>query len=95
MGVRVSFLERRAPAASAAPKGVMVPAAAIAKRDGQEVVFTVVDAAAKRNDIVATAPPSGDLRLVTSGLVAGDTVILAPPASLADGSAVTPAKTTP
>jgi hypothetical protein len=36
MGVRVSFLEKAAPvAANAPPPGVLVPAAAIANRDGR------------------------------------------------------------
>jgi RND family efflux transporter MFP subunit len=95
MGVRVSFLERRAPAQAAAPQGVFVPAAALVRRDGHEVVFTVADNTATRHDVTVTTPATGDMRLVTTGLAAGDTVVVAPPASLADGSAVTIAKTTP
>src|SRR5690242_6890753 len=41
MGVRVSFLETRPKAAAQAPRGVLVPAAAIAQRDGHEVVYVV------------------------------------------------------
>lgn len=94
MGVRVSFLERRAPTASAAPKGVMVPTAAIVQRDGHDVVFVVADEHARRHDVTATAA-SGDLRLVTTGVNAGDTVIVSPPDDLADGTAVQPAKPAP
>ena len=86
MGVRVSFLEKRAPVASETPKGVFVPAAAVARRDGREVVFTVSADHARRNDV--TVRPDGDPRLVSQGIAAGDTVIVSPSDSLADGAAV-------
>jgi hypothetical protein len=38
---------------------------------------------------------TGDMRLVTEGLAAGDTVIVSPPSDLADGTAVRTATTTP
>ncbi|MDF3980544.1 efflux RND transporter periplasmic adaptor subunit [Luteibacter sp. PPL201] len=95
MGVRVSFLERRAATAAATPKGVMVPSAAIVRRDGHDVVYAVVDAHARRRDVTVTSAASGDLRLVTSGLAAGDTVVVSPPDSLTDGSAVDTAAPAP
>lgn len=95
MGVRVSFLERRAPTEASLPKGVLVPAAAIVRRDNREVVYTVADEKAARHDVVAAKQASGDLRLVTDGLDAGDTVIVSPPDNLADGAAVRIATNTP
>ncbi|KLD75228.1 acriflavin resistance protein [Xanthomonas hyacinthi DSM 19077] len=95
MGVRVSFLERRAAASSTAPKGVFVPAAAVVQRDGHDIVFVIADNTARRRVVTATTPGSADTRLVTDGVTAGDTVVVAPPASLADGTAVSLAKTTP
>ncbi|SEO45966.1 RND family efflux transporter, MFP subunit [Luteibacter sp. UNC138MFCol5.1] len=88
MGVRVSFLERRAPAQAAVPKGVLVPASAVVRRDDRDVVFAVADGKAARRQVTAAAQPNGDLRLVSEGLAAGDTVIVSPPADLADGAAV-------
>jgi RND family efflux transporter MFP subunit len=95
MGVRVSFLERRAPAQSSAPKGVLVPTSAIVRRDGQEVVYTVADGKAIRHQITAAKQGTGELRLVTDGVAAGDTVIVSPPDSLADGAAVRVATSSP
>jgi RND family efflux transporter MFP subunit len=93
MGVRVSFLERRAPAQAGPPKGVLVPAAALVRRDGRDVVFTVADGKASRRAVKAASQPAGDMRLVTDGIAAGDTVIVSPPSGLADGAAVRVATT--
>jgi RND family efflux transporter MFP subunit len=95
MGVRVSFLERRAPAQASTPKGVLVPAKAVVHRDNRDIVYTVADDKAARRDVTAAAQASGDLRLVTAGLATGDTVIVSPPDNLADGAAVRVATQTP
>jgi RND family efflux transporter MFP subunit len=95
MGVRVSFLERRAPAPSAAPKGVFVPATAVVTRDGHDVVFVVADSTAHRRLVTSAKQGSGDMRLVSDGVTTGETIVVAPPESLADGTAVSVAKTTP
>ncbi|MGF6710507.1 RND family efflux transporter MFP subunit [Luteibacter sp. W1I16] len=95
MGVRVSFLERRAPAQASAPKGVLVPSAAIVRRDGQDVVYAIVDGKAARRHVTAAKQNAGDLRLVTDGVAAGDTVIVSPPEALADGTAVRVATPSP
>src|SRR5690606_23273738 len=92
MGVTVSFLER-APEADGkeAPPGVRVPDAAITEREGGEVVFVVAgagdDASAELRS-VSTGAAGGGQRTVLSGLAPGETVILGPPAALADGDAV-------
>ena len=88
MGVRVSFLERRAPVQASAPKGVLVPAAAIVRRQDRDAVYVVTDGKAVRRDVRAEPAATGDMRLVSDGLAAGDTVIVSPPADLADGAAV-------
>lgn len=95
MGVRVSFLERRAPSQANVPKGVLVPAAALVHRDDRDVVYTVADGKAARRPVKAASQAAGDLRLVTDGIAAGDTVIVSPPADLADGAAVSIATPTP
>mgnify|MGYP002651361895 CR=1 FL=1 len=93
MGVRVSFLE--APKADAAeqPRGVRVPGAAIVQRDGAEVAFVLGE-----NDTVAqraleTGITLGNDRQVLSGIAAGETVVLDPPDTLADGARVRVADT--
>ncbi|MCL1634839.1 efflux RND transporter periplasmic adaptor subunit [Luteimonas sp. SX5] len=91
MGVNVSFLEPDKPAATQAPpRGVRVPAAAIAKRDGGDVAFVI---AGDDKDAVEQRPLKlgrtlGDDREVTSGLSGGDVVVLDPPAELQDGAKV-------
>jgi len=90
MGVRVSFLEKAAPPADAnAPKpGVLVPAAAIANRDGTPVAFVVVgDHVSQRT--LSLGRSLADDREVTAGLADGDTVVLNPDAKLADAARVT------
>jgi RND family efflux transporter, MFP subunit len=88
MGVRVSFLEQRGTAQAVAPKGVMVPASAIVKRDGQDVAFVVADEKAHRRSVSLAPPVNNDMRLVTAGLAAGDSVITAPADAIVDGAPV-------
>jgi RND family efflux transporter MFP subunit len=92
MGVRVSFLEKPAPARADAPRpGVLVPAAAIASRDGATVAFVVTgDRVSQR--ALTLGRSLGDEREVTAGLADGDVVVLDPDASLADAARVTPSK---
>ena len=93
MGVRVSFLEEApAPGEDAPPPGALVPAAAIASREGADVVFVVQrledgeGTVASREVVVGRS--LGDDREVTSGLAGGETVVLDPPGNLMDGDAV-------
>jgi len=88
MGVRVSFLETRPVTTARAPQGLLVPAAAIVQRDGHSVVF-VLDGQQVRQRTVQPATQSyGDLRLLPAGVKAGDSVVVAPPATLTDGADV-------
>ena len=93
MGVRVSFMEKAQPAQADAPKpGVLAPAAAIVDRDGEQVAFVLKDASAEQGTVVSrqleVGRSLGDDREVTSGLSAGDVVVLDPPQTLADGDSV-------
>ena len=92
MGVTVSFLERAPEQADDdTPRGVRVPAAAVATRDGGDVVFVVAgsgdDAVAERRS-VSTGGGGGAQRTVLSGIAPGETVVLDPPEDLADGDKV-------
>ena len=92
MGVTVSFLERTPEQADDdAPRGVRVPAAAVATRDGGDVVFVVAgsgdDAVAERRSV--STGGGGAQRIVLSGIAPGETVVLDPPGDLADGDKVT------
>ncbi len=90
MGVRVSFLEQQTSpaAASAAAKGVLVPARAIVQREGHSVVFVLDRDQVRQRAVNPAAQNYGELRLLPAGVNAGDRVVVAPPARLQDGSDV-------
>jgi len=89
MGVRVSFLSApsaaRTPPAGAA--GVLVPAAAVRVEGKAGVVFVFADDKVQRRSVTLGQSVGAD-RQVLSGLSAGERVVLSPPASLGDGTAV-------
>jgi RND family efflux transporter MFP subunit len=89
MGVRVAFLEGRD--ADAAPRpvatGVLIPSGAVVQRDGRSVVFVLSDKRAVRRS-VDVASGQGALRNVLTGIQPGESVIVDPPAELADGALV-------
>ncbi|MCR6686671.1 efflux RND transporter periplasmic adaptor subunit [Pseudoxanthomonas sp.] len=88
MGVTVSFLEQ-APKEGEAPRaGVRVPAAALVERDGGEAAFVLGDEDRVQLRTVKSGGAVGEDREVTSGLAPGETVVLDPPAALADGDRV-------
>ena len=88
MGVRVSFLEQAKPAAATETKpGVLAPADAIVQRDGNDVAFVVVDGQARMRAL-KVGRTLGEDREVLDGLAGGDTVVVAPVDTLADGARV-------
>lgn len=87
MGVRVSFLEAGKADAPKQKPGVLVPAAAIASRDGKQLAFVVAEEKAVQRE-VTVGRSLGEDREVTQGLSGGETVVLDPPADLADGDRV-------
>jgi RND family efflux transporter MFP subunit len=89
MGVRVSFLEQKQDEQQAqAPQGALVPAAAIAQRDGHGVVFIVRGDTVQQRGIPSTASKVGDQSLLPTGVDVGDTVVVSPPAELKDGDRI-------
>lgn len=92
MGVRVSFLDHAAPQTTEAPKGVLIPATAIVTRGNRQVVFVAADGHAHLHVVQPAKQTFGDLRLVPTGLAVGAAVIDQPPATLADGDAVSTAQ---
>ncbi|WP_343214352.1 efflux RND transporter periplasmic adaptor subunit [Dyella sp. ASV21] len=89
MGVRVSFLEQKNASVSTAPlQGVLVPATTLVEREGHTVVFIVTNDTAHQRAVSPAAGGQGELRLLPSGVEAGDTLVIAPPAELHDGMRV-------
>ncbi|GMU42851.1 MAG: efflux RND transporter periplasmic adaptor subunit [Xanthomonadales bacterium] len=94
MGVRVRFLEARgAQSAEEQPKlsGVLVPQAALVEEAGKSFVYVVENGRASRRE-VSVGAAVGDSRNLTAGVVAGQTVVVSPPAELVDGVAVAAAE---
>ncbi|MCE9658866.1 MAG: efflux RND transporter periplasmic adaptor subunit [Burkholderiales bacterium] len=89
MGVRVSFLGPKAPAAAQPPRGVLVPPAAIAQRDGKSVVFVVDGGRVAQRSVAPAAQDFGAMKLLPDGVKAGERVVLSPPPALQDGANVT------
>ena len=89
MGVRVAFLEeKKAPAqAQQAPRGVLVPAAAVRKDGDRDIVFVLKEHNAQRR-AVTLGGSVGESRQVLAGVAAGDAVIVDAPPELKDGAAV-------
>jgi RND family efflux transporter MFP subunit len=85
MGVRVSFLEDKKPTAQtqSAPRGVLVPIAALRKDGDKDILFVLKDGKARRR-MVSLGGSVGDAREVRAGV----TVIVEAPAELQDGAAV-------
>ncbi|MCD9027172.1 efflux RND transporter periplasmic adaptor subunit [Luteimonas sp. BDR2-5] len=88
MGATVSFLEQARPAGDAdAPRHVRVPATALARRDGAQVVF-VVDGDLARQRVVQAGERIGGNVEIQQGVTAGDEVVIDPPDALRDGSRI-------
>jgi len=89
MGVRVAFLEDAPPAGTVAPAavGVSVPADAVVQRDGRTVAFVIGEGRATLR-AVEVADARDGRRRVSRGVAVGETVVLSPPAELADASPV-------
>jgi len=90
MGVKVAFLGDEAPgSAPAAGKPVVViPRAAVRKDGGRDVVFVVQSGNRLERRAVGLAAGVGDEAVVTSGLAAGERVVVEGPADLKDGASV-------
>jgi RND family efflux transporter MFP subunit len=88
MGVKVAFQEVESTApGQERPRGVLVPASAIEPVDGKDYVF-VVDRGRVERRAVATGDSRGSDMLISSGLTAGERVIVDAPPEVADGVTV-------
>jgi hypothetical protein len=88
MSGRAGFLEREPTEAELrAPERVLLPAAAVTRRGGREVVFVVQEGAARERAVRLGAPSGAEIELL-EGPSPGSRVVLSPPAALRDGSAV-------
>ena len=88
MGVKVAFQEAVDEAAGTPPApGLTVPAAALRSGQGRDYLLIVRDGRVERRAVAAEPGPGGSVR-ITSGLAAGESVVVEGPPELADGTVV-------
>jgi RND family efflux transporter MFP subunit len=87
MGAKVQFVRAEGPAASAAPRRVLVPAAAVAQTGDGARVWVVADGRVSAR-AVDVGPARGDQVEIRKGLDGGESVVLGAPAALKEGARV-------
>jgi HlyD family secretion protein len=88
MGVKVAF-QSEATAEAETPKSAFsVPKEAVQKDNGRDVAWVVQDGKVERRAVTISNTGNTDITL-TAGLSSGETVVLNPPSTLTDGTAVT------
>ncbi|HTG35685.1 MAG TPA: efflux RND transporter periplasmic adaptor subunit [Thermoanaerobaculia bacterium] len=90
MGVKVAFLgEEKSAGAAAAKPVVVIPRAALRKDGDRDVVFVIQPGDHVERRAISVAAGTGDEAVVTSGLAAGERVVIEGPADLKDGASIT------
>ena len=89
MSAKVVFLEPEKPASASEPSAPMVrlPAAAVASRGGESVVFVLREGKAVARKVVTGGERQGQV-VIRDGLSGGEIVVARPPDTLKDGDAV-------
>lgn len=85
MGAKVEFLRAAGTAVAAAPRRVLVPAAAVVEVSGGSRVWVVQDGKASARAVEVGTGRAGQVE-VRGGLSGGETVVLNPPQGLREGS---------
>ena len=88
MGVKVAFQSEETVEPGVATTALLVPKEAVQKADGRDVAWVVQDGKVERR-AVTVANSRGNETTLTAGLAPGENVVLNPPATLTDGTAVT------
>jgi len=87
MGVKVAFLDEEGKAGERPKAALVVPRRALRKDHGRDVVFVVKGDEVERR-AVGVGPAPGEEAVITSGLSAGDRVVVEAPTELVDGAKV-------
>jgi RND family efflux transporter MFP subunit len=87
MGAKVVFVREGNTQPASAPRRVMVPSAALITTAAGSAVWIVSDGKVSRRAVEA-GPARGDQTEIRGGLSGGETVVIAPPATLKDGARV-------
>ncbi|MES2924402.1 MAG: efflux RND transporter periplasmic adaptor subunit [Verrucomicrobiota bacterium] len=88
MGVKVAFQSEETAESAVAKSSFSVPKEAVQKDNGRDVAWVVQDGKVERR-AVTVANSRGSETFLTAGLAQGETVVLNPPSTLTDGTAVT------
>ncbi len=88
MGVKVAFQSAEANQGKAAQQSITIPANAVQKADGRDVVWVVRDGKAERRAVTLAGTQGGEAA-VTAGLNEGEKVVINPPPQLTEGARVT------
>ena len=84
---KLAFQEDAPKPQAQARSGVLVPAAAVRRTEGRNVLFVLNEGRVERR-AVPVSEFNGTTILVESGLAPGERVVVDPPAGLVDGDAV-------
>jgi RND family efflux transporter MFP subunit len=87
MGVKVAFLGAPEPVTASARPRLVVPRVAVRKEGGQDIVFVVKDNTLERR-AVRVGTTQGDKVDISTGLVAGERVVVDGPPGLSDGRVI-------
>lgn len=87
MGVKVAFIAAEESGAAAVTSIISIPKSALRREGAQDVVFVVQEGKVERR-AVKVGGAEGTLAQIVSGLSAGEAVVVAGPAELADGDRV-------
>lgn len=90
MGVKVAF-QSTAAEARTLTRAVVIPATALRQRDGRDIVWIAHDGHVASRAVAIGAKNGNDATL-TAGLSAGESVVVEPPAELAENSLITEEK---
>ncbi len=88
MGINVAFLEEDPPEPRAGTTRLLVPAGAARSQDGQDILYVVRGDVVERR-AVRLGTAVGNQVDIVAGLTAGERIVVAGPADLADGDRVT------
>ena len=94
MGVKVAFHDAGTisePGAASGPARVVVPATALRRDTGRDVVFVAANGIAERRAVNVGSQDENEV-VIISGLTAGERVVVEGPAELADGDAIEEAR---
>jgi len=91
MSVKVGFRDTETSGPGGTIRAVLVPREAVRSEEGRDVVFVLRDRRVERRAVTVAGNREGDV-VLNAGLSAGERIVVAPPAGLADGAAVTEGK---